>query len=105
MQGTTPARLVLSVNQGSMQAGNLTAALHISVPGNAATPPINVAVTFEIFGGAPQLEVVPSILSFASRSQTPGVFSQNWCCGIAEGRATFPSPFRVPRLAVIGSPA
>ena len=76
LQGTTPGRLTLSVNQGSMQAGNLTAAIHISVPGNAATPPINVAVTFEVFGSPPQLEVVPTILTFASRSQAPGTLSQ-----------------------------
>ncbi len=96
IQGTTPARLVLSVNQGSMQAGNLVAALHISVPGNAATPPINVAVTFEIFGGAPQLEVVPTILSFAARSQTPGVFSQELVLRNSGGSGNLPVTISSP---------
>jgi uncharacterized protein (TIGR03437 family) len=98
VQGSTPARLTLSVTQGSMQAGNLTAALHISVPGNAAVPPITVAVTFEVFGGAPQLEVVPSILTFASRSQAPGGLSQVLVLRNSGGSGNLPVTISSPKF-------
>ena len=90
VQGTTPARLTLSVNQGSMQAANLSATIHVSVPGNGSTTPIDIAVTFEVVGGPPQLEVVPTILTFAARSQAPGALSQVVVLRNSGGAGTLP---------------
>ncbi len=75
-QGVTPGRLTVRVNQGAMQAADLSATILISVPGNTSQAAINIAITFEVSGGPPQLEIVPNILTFAARSQTPGNLSQ-----------------------------
>ena len=67
--GTTPGRLTVTADPGNFQAGSYSAGIHISVPGNLSQNTIDISVTFNISAKGPQLEVFPSVLKFAARSQ------------------------------------
>ena len=67
--GTVPAGLVVSVDQGSMTAGNYAARIQV-IDGNGF--PTDVAVTLNVVSVPQQLTVAPAILNFAARSATPG---------------------------------
>ncbi len=73
VSATAPARLLVTVNQGSMVAQTTSARVRVNdLTGNA----IIVMVTLNIAGGSPQLQVVPDTLHFAARSGTPGTLEQ-----------------------------
>jgi uncharacterized protein (TIGR03437 family) len=66
---TAPARLVVTVNQGTLATQSSNARVQvIDTSGNA----IVVMVTLNISTASPQLQVVPDTLHFAARSSTPG---------------------------------
>jgi large repetitive protein len=71
--GTAPARIIISVNQGSMQAGNYSARVRIM---DASQNSYVVSVSLTVTNDSPQLEVTPNFLRFAARFQTPGTFEQ-----------------------------
>jgi large repetitive protein len=70
--GNAPARLVVSAEPGTMPAGNSSARIRI-IDANGAT---DVAVSFSISSGSPQLEVVPNTLRFSARAQSPTLLEQ-----------------------------
>ena len=66
---TAPARLVVTVNQGTLATQTSNARVQvIDTSGNA----IVVMVTLNIASAAPQLQVTPNTLHFAARVATPG---------------------------------
>ena len=67
--GTTPGRLTVTADPGTMPAGSYPAGIHISVPGNASQNIIDISIVFNISSKGPQLEAFPSVLKFAARSQ------------------------------------
>jgi uncharacterized protein (TIGR03437 family) len=69
LSGTAPASLVVSVDQGTMPAGNYPARIRVLDSSNLAT---DVAVTLNVASAAQQLTVAPAMLNFAARSATPG---------------------------------
>ena len=72
--GTAPAGLVVSVNQGNMPAGSYPARIQILDPNGL---PNAVSVTLNVASASQQLNVAPSILSFAARAATPGSLIEN----------------------------
>ncbi len=74
--GATPGRLTVTADPGNFQAGTYPAGIHISVPGNLSQSTIDIAVTFVISPRGPQLEVFPSVLKFAGRSQVTAQLTQ-----------------------------
>jgi len=71
---TAPQQLVVSVDQGTMPAGNLSARIRIIDADNAE---YDVTANLVIASASPQLQVNPGALRFAARSQAPGVIIQN----------------------------
>jgi uncharacterized protein (TIGR03437 family) len=71
LTGNTPARLVVSVNQISLQPGSYSGRIRVTVPANTAANPIDISVSFVVSTGPPKLDVVPNYLSFATRAQSP----------------------------------
>jgi uncharacterized protein (TIGR03437 family) len=71
--GTAPARVIISVNQGTMAAGNYSARVRIM---DASQNSYNVLVSLTVTNVPPQLEVTPNFLRFAARFQTPGTLEQ-----------------------------
>jgi uncharacterized protein (TIGR03437 family) len=69
MNPTAPARLVVTVNQGTLATQSSNARVQIiDTSGNV----IVVTVTLNIVSASPQLQVTPDTLHFAARSSTPG---------------------------------
>ena len=73
MSGTTPAKLVVRVNQGSMPAGNFSARIRVVDSSNI---PIDVPVSLVLTAVAPKLDVIPSVLRFTAKIQSPGTLEQ-----------------------------
>ena len=71
--GSTPARLVIRVDQGSMPAGNYAARIRVF---DSSNNPTDVSVTFAVTAAAPQLDAAPRDLHFAARIQSPGALEQ-----------------------------
>jgi uncharacterized protein (TIGR03437 family) len=71
--GTAPARVVLSVNQGAMPAGNYAARVRIM---DASQNSYVVSVSLAVTNAPAQLAVGPNSLRFAARLQTPGTLEQ-----------------------------
>ncbi len=71
--GTAPARVIVSLNQGNMPAGNFSARVRIT---DAAQNSYVVSVSLVVTNVPPQLEVAPNSLRFATRLQTPGTLEQ-----------------------------
>ncbi len=67
--GAAPVGLVVSVNQGTLAAGNYTAGIQVVDSNGFAT---DVAVALNVTSPPQQLTVTPTLLSFAARSATPG---------------------------------
>ena len=67
--GSVPAGLVVSVDQGTMAAGSYPATIQVLDSNGLAT---DVSVTLNITSDPQQLNVAPASLSFAARSTTPG---------------------------------
>jgi uncharacterized protein (TIGR03437 family) len=74
--GTTPGRLTVTADPGTMPAGSYSAGIHLSVPGNASQNVIDISIVFNINSKGPQLESFPSVLKFASRSQVSAQLTQ-----------------------------
>jgi uncharacterized protein (TIGR03437 family) len=69
LSGTAPVGLVVSVNQGTMPAGNYPARIQVLDSNGLAT---DVTVTLNVASVPQQLTVAPAILNLAARSATPG---------------------------------
>jgi len=76
LAGNTPGRLSVSVNQNGLAAGSYPARVRVTVPTDMTQSPIDIAVSLVVTTGAPKLDVVPTYLSFAARSLSPGVLNQ-----------------------------
>lgn len=79
--GQAPGSLIVRVNQAGLTApstgsASFTATIQISVPNNTTVKPFSVAVTLLLSTGAPQLQVVPTLLRFGANIQTPGALEQ-----------------------------
>lgn len=69
MDPTAPARLVVTVNQGTLATATSNARVQVvDNSGNA----IIIMVTLNIVSASPQLQVTPDTLHFAARAATPG---------------------------------
>ena len=62
-RGSTPARLVVTADQGGLTAGTYSGRLRIIDPSNATT---DIAVTLTVSSHAPVLDAAPRILRFAA---------------------------------------
>lgn len=69
--GPAPASIVVTANQGNLQPGKYSAAIHVTVPGNNSQTPIDIPVTFNITSETPQLTALPAALKFAAREAAP----------------------------------
>ncbi len=72
--GTAPALLIVTADQGSMQAGSSTGRIRVIDTNNLES---DVSVTLTVTAGASQLQVAPASLHFASLVQLPGTFVQD----------------------------
>ena len=72
--GTAPAGLVVSANQGNLGAGTYPARIQVVDSGGLAT---DVSVTLNVASTAQQLTVAPTMLNFGARSSTPGNLVEN----------------------------
>jgi uncharacterized protein (TIGR03437 family) len=69
LTATAPARLVVTVNQGTLATQTSNARVQVvDISGNATV----VTVTLNIVSASPQLQVTPDTLHFAARASTPG---------------------------------
>ena len=72
--GTAPAQLLVSVDQSGVQAANASGRIRILDQNNNET---DVAVNLTLTVATSQVQVVPSVLRFAARVQTPGTLEQD----------------------------
>jgi len=72
--GTAPAQLVVSVDQGTMQAGSSVARIRVL---DINGLPTDVSVTLNVAAAPAKITVAPALLHFAVRSQAPGILQQN----------------------------
>lgn len=73
-KGTAPASLLVTADQGSLQASSNVGRIRILDSNNVET---DVSVTLNVTSGTSQLQVAPSVLRFTARQQTPGTLQQN----------------------------
>src|SRR5205807_2372071 len=69
--GTTPARLVVSIDPGAMPAGTYTARIRI-LPSNTSLLPIDLPVTLTLSAAAASLNVIPDFIRLTARVNAPG---------------------------------
>ncbi len=72
--GSAPAQLQVSVDQGSLGAGNTSGRIRILDQGGTET---DVTVNLTVAAANAQLQVLPSILHFAGRAQSPATLEQD----------------------------
>lgn len=73
LTATAPARLVVTVNQGTLAAQTSNARVQvIDISGNATV----VTVTLNIASASPQLQVMPDTLHFSALASTPGTLAE-----------------------------
>ena len=72
--GSTPAGLVVSVDQGSLASGAYPARIHVLDSNNL---PTDVSVTLNVAAAPQHLSVSPSMLRFGARSAAPGIVVQD----------------------------
>ena len=72
--GSAPAQLLVSVDQSGVQTASTSGRIRILDQSNNET---DVAVNLTLTVANPQLQVVPSILRFGARVQTPGILEQD----------------------------
>ncbi len=72
--GTAPAQLLVSVDQSGVQAASTSGRIRILDQSNNET---DIAVNLNLTVASPQLQVVPSVLRFGARVQTPGILEQD----------------------------
>jgi hypothetical protein len=77
-RGTTPTRLIVSVNQAGLTSASspYAAALQISVSNNTGQTPITIPLTLTVSDAPTELVTAPTSLRFAARVQAPGNLSQ-----------------------------
>ena len=71
--GTAPAQVIVSADQGTLQTGGSGRIQILDANGLAN----NVTVTLNLTSLSPAISVVPSMLRFAARTQTPGTLVQD----------------------------
>ncbi len=71
--GSTPGRVAVSVDQGSMPAGNYSGRVRIE---DGSQVPADVAVTLQVVAKAPSLDVSPNLLQFFGAAQTSASVEQ-----------------------------
>ncbi|HME10196.1 MAG TPA: DUF642 domain-containing protein, partial [Bryobacteraceae bacterium] len=76
LSGNTPGRLVVTVNQNGLSPGSYMARIGVTVPTDMTQAPIEIAVSLVVSTASAMLEAVPSYLSYAAHSQSPGVIDQ-----------------------------
>ena len=74
--GNTPGRLTVSANQSSLSAGSYSARIRVTLPADLTQSPLDIAVSLTVNTAAPKLDATPDYLSFAARSQSPGMLDQ-----------------------------
>lgn len=77
LAGVTPVPLTVTADPGTMSAGTFPATIHITTPGNAAQPSIDLPVLLTISPASPQLQVAPGILHFAATTLSPGNLTES----------------------------
>jgi uncharacterized protein (TIGR03437 family) len=73
LNGATPGRVVVSVDQGTMNAGTYSARLRVTDNAQNIT---DVPVTLTITTATSKLDVAPNFLRFFARNQAPGTFDK-----------------------------
>jgi uncharacterized protein (TIGR03437 family) len=76
LSGTTPGVVLVRVNQAGLAAMSYSSQIQILVPGNATQNAIGVQINLTVAAASPHLQVAPTSLSFASRSQALGMLEQ-----------------------------
>jgi len=71
--GKAPTQLVVSVSQGTLARGMYSARIQI-IDGNGNAT--DVGVTLSVAASTPQLQVIPSSLTFSARAQAPTAMAQ-----------------------------
>jgi uncharacterized protein (TIGR03437 family) len=71
--GTTPARLGVFIDQGTLQPGEYKARIRIIPQGQ---PAVNIDVTLTVIAKDPQLDAAPTFLRFGARVAAPGTQHQ-----------------------------
>jgi uncharacterized protein (TIGR03437 family) len=83
--GTAPAQLVVSVDQGTLQAGSNLGRIRV-LDANGLTT--DVSVTLNVAGAPAQITVAPALLHFAARTQAPGILQQSIAITSSGGNGT-----------------
>ena len=83
--GTAPAQLVVSVDQGALQAGSNVGRIRVLDTNGI---PTDVSVTLNVAAAPAQITVVPALLHFAASSQAPGALRQNIAITSSGGNGT-----------------
>ncbi|MDP8979398.1 MAG: putative Ig domain-containing protein [Acidobacteriota bacterium] len=105
--GTTPALILVSVDQSKVTSGTLSAIVRIA-PANSGIAPIDVAVSFTTQILPAVLDVSPDLVQFTARPQSEGPFDQafvlrNAGSGTLGFTVTFdPAPWVVSVTPAIG---
>ena len=73
-KGTAPAQVIVSADQGSLQAGSNLGRVAV-LDSNGL--PSYVSVTLNVVAGTAQITVAPAMLRFAARQQAPGTLIQD----------------------------
>ena len=84
VNGTAPAKVVVTADQGTMSPGTYNARINVADAGGNVT---SVGVTLTIKDVTAQLAVVPGVLHVSTLSQTPGTFNQTLVVSNTGGHA------------------
>jgi len=74
-RGSTPIRIEVAANQGSLGAGNYTSRIRL-IPRNAADGTVDIDVTLNVTVDAPKLSAAPGLLRFSARVEAPGILER-----------------------------